>query len=85
MSLGSISYSLANALLTSRSERLLSCPTLDQLSIDTWNECYSLFKHDSHKTEREDKFLVDSLRIGLFPHQAITVFWVFQRYVKHIK
>ncbi len=80
-----MSYSLANALSTSRSKRLLSCPTLDQLSVDTWNECCSLFKYDPHKIEREDKFLVDGLRMGLFPHQAITVFWVFQRYIKHVR
>ena len=81
----SICCLLANALSTSRSQRLRSCPTLDQLNVDTWNECCLLFRHDPRRTGKEDTFPMDGLRVGLFPHQALAVFWVFQRYIAHVR
>ncbi len=44
-----------------------------------------MFKHDPRKTGIEDKFQMDGLHVDLFPHQAIAVFWVFRRYVKHVR
>ena len=64
---------------------MLSCPTLDQLSVNIWKECCSLFRHDPHRTGSEDKFSIDGLQVDLFPHQALAIFWVFQRYVKFIR
>lgn len=59
--------------------KLLSCPTLDQLTSELWADCCALFKHDPRKAQRDDKFYIEGLRVGLFPHQAFAIFWVFWR------
>jgi hypothetical protein len=38
------------------------------------------FKHDPRKAQRDDKFYIEDLCVGLFLYQAFAVFWVFWRH-----
>src|SRR5271154_5453605 len=46
-----------------------------QLASGAWEDCCALFRHDPRDAGRDDKFKIEGLRVGLFPHQALAIFW----------